>query len=71
MYAVTENVKRYIQDKGISIANLAKKTGCNYDGIVASVGNATNRDRPLRAEEFLAICKFLEVDPWMFAEKKD
>lgn len=71
MYTVTENVRNYIQEKGINISNLANKTGLNYDGIVASIGNMPKRNRPLRAEEFLAICMFLEVDPRMFAEKKE
>ena len=71
MSAVTENVKRYIQDKGINIKNLAEKTGHSYDGFMASVGNLNNRDRDLRDDELLDICEFLQVDPRMFLAKKD
>ena len=71
MSAVTENVRAYIKEKGISIANLAAKTGHGYQALSVSVGGATTRERDLRDDEFLDICMFLGVDPRIFAVKKE
>lgn len=71
MSAVTENVRAYIQEKGISITNLAAKTGHNYQALSTSVGVRAGRNRDLRDDEFLDICMFLDVDPRMFAVKKE
>lgn len=73
MSAVTENVKAYIKEKGISITNLAAKTGHSYQALSVSIGNPKTRNVPrdLRDDEFLDICMFLDVDPRMFAVKKD
>lgn len=71
MSAVTDKVREYIKDKGINISNLAAKTGHNYQALSTSVGTRAGRDRDLRDDEFLDICMFLDVDPRMFAVKKD
>lgn len=71
MSAVTENLKKYISDKGINLSKLASNTGYPYDAIQASLGNLSGRNRSLRDNEFLDICRYLEVDPFRFAEKKE
>lgn len=71
MSAVTENVRAYIQEKGINIVNLASKTGHSYQAITKSIGPKNDNGRDLRDDEFLDICMFLDVDPRMFAVKKE
>lgn len=71
MSAVTENVRAYIQEKGINVKNLADKTGHAYQPLNVSIGGQTTRDRDLRDDEFLDICMFLDVDPRIFAVKKE
>lgn len=71
MSTVTENVKKYVANRGINLSFLASKIGHSYDAIHASLGNLQGRNRDLRDDEFLDICKFLEVDPMMFATTQE
>ncbi len=67
--SVTENVARYIAEKGISIQNLANAIGITDQVLYRSLGNTNSSKRNLRDVEFLAICKFLEVDPMRFYDE--
>ena len=71
--SVTENLARYIDEKGISLSNMAQVTGIPVNALYNSLGTKTseNRTRNLRDYEFLAICDFLEVDPMRFLDKKE
>ena len=68
MSKVTENVSRYVKDKGINLTKLAKGTGLSYTALYNSLMNQ-ERSRDLRDDEFLSICEFLEIDPRQFAPK--
>lgn len=61
MNGVTESVSTYIKQKGISITAISDKTGLTYGAIYPSL--CSNPVRKLRADELLAICDFLCVDP--------
>ena len=57
---VTKAVADYIKGEEISIDELSKNTDISGDSLSNSLIKLT---RPLKANEFLAICAFLEKDP--------
>lgn len=60
----TKALAAFIKEKGIKISMIAKKTGLSENVLYTSLGSG--RDRELRANEFLAICVCLAVDPLQF-----
>lgn len=62
----TRALAEYINEKGISIATICKATGLTKTPIYDSL-SLNGRGRPLKSDEFLLICMFLEVDPRRFA----
>ena len=69
MDALTKNVSDYVKEKGITISQMARKTGIPYSALYDSLLNE-ERGRELRGRELIAICNFLGVDPMIFAEDK-
>ena len=63
----TKKLAEYLNRRGISIAAILKATGLSKQPLYMSLGSG--RGRELRADEFLKICAFLEVDPMMFCPK--
>lgn len=61
----TRNLGEYIKKKGFNLSEISRKTKIPYMSLYDSLSNE-NRDRDLRAEEFLALCKHLELDPMEF-----
>lgn len=69
MDAITENVSKYIKRMGINLTKVSKDTGISYTALYDSLLNK-DRERDLKAKEFIAVCKFLGVDPMDFADKE-
>lgn len=71
--AVTENLAKYIDEKGISLVKVSESTGIPINALYNSLGKKTSsqRTRNLRDYELLEICQFLEVDPMRFLDKKE
>ena len=71
--AVTENLAKYIDEKGISLQKVSEQTGIPVNALYNSLGAKTssNRTRNLRDYELLEICQFLEIDPMRFLDKKE
>lgn len=69
MSSVTENLSRFIKEKRINLAAMARDTNLPYMSLYASLMNES-RDRDLKDEEFLRICNFLDVDPMTFLDGK-
>ncbi len=63
----TNLVADYVAQHGISRAALARGTGLS-EGILRRSLSA--RTRSLRADEFLAVCRFLDKSPLDFAAKQ-
>lgn len=61
----TKNLGQYIKEKGYNLSELSKKTEVPYMALYNSLMNE-NTDRALRADEYLSLCKHLEVDPMVF-----
>lgn len=62
MDGATKNLVKYVEEKGISVAAISKNTGFSPGVLYPSFKNK----RALRADEFLAICSFLEKNPLDF-----
>lgn len=59
----TTKLSEYVEQLGINIADLARKTGIP-DGILRH--SIVRRERSLRAEEYMIICNFIGKDPSEF-----
>lgn len=59
MDTATKNLADLIKSKGMAISVISKATGKPYDALWASLSGS----RPMRADEFLAVCCFVGVDP--------
>lgn len=67
MDILTENLSRYVKDKGINVSKLARDTGLPYMALYDSL-LSERRDREIRGNELLKVCKFLGVNPTDFAD---
>lgn len=65
MGEATKQISEYIRKKGFNLSEISRKTGVPYMALYDSVANE-KRDRDLRVDEFLALCKHLELDPIIF-----
>lgn len=65
MDKATKSLSNFISNKGIALTHLSKKTGIPYYTLYQSLSPISGV-RSLRAEEFLKLCKELEVDPFKF-----
>lgn len=60
---ITERVSDYLKINGFKLAEVSRRTGIKYSAIYDSLGN---KNRKLRASEFLAICEYIQRDPMDF-----
>ena len=63
---VTKNVARYVDEIGINLSELSRKSGIEYATLYASLGSK-GRKRELRADELTSICAVLKINPMDFA----
>ena len=61
---VTLAVSKYFKEKGIMVSTVSEKTGITGGVLYKSIHE--NPTRKLRADEFMKICAFLDVDPRQF-----
>lgn len=66
---VTEELAKYICNRGYSLKAIMNATGLQRGIVYSSLGKTTRR--PLRADEFLSVCAFLQVDPMDFYNKSE
>ena len=64
MDTVTKNVGKYIKSKGVAISKISSETGIKQGVLYPCFSGR----RSLRADEFLAVCAFLGVNPKSFSE---
>lgn len=57
--AVERRLSEYIRANGIKVTSISNRTGIDYQILCRCL----NEKQPLKADEFLAVCKVLEVDP--------
>lgn len=61
---ITRAIASYIKEKGIAVSVISEKTGLSCGVLYPSLREKPSRK--LRANEFMSICEFLDVDPWKF-----
>lgn len=61
----TKNLRSYIQDKDLSVEMISRKTGVAREVLSGEIS------REMNASEFLAVCGYLQVDPYLFGEEQD
>ena len=66
---VTKNIAKYVDDIGVNLSELSRKSGIEYAALYASLGNR-GRQRELRANELTSICAVLKINPMDFAEEQ-
>lgn len=64
----TKELYKRIKAKYIPISVICKETGLSPKAIYSSL--TENAKRQLRADELLAVCDFLKIDPMELLEKK-
>lgn len=57
----TQNLRSYIQDKDLSVEMISGETGVAREVLSGEIS------REMNASEFLAVCSYLQVDPYLFA----
>lgn len=57
--AVERRLSEYIKANGIKVTSISDRSGIDYQILCRCL----NEKQPLKADEFLAVCKVLEVDP--------
>lgn len=69
MDGATKKISEYIREKGFNLSEISRKTKLPYMALYDSLMNE-KRDRDLRVDEFLLLCKHLELDPMGFYPKE-
>lgn len=67
---VTKNIAKYVNDIGVNLSELSRKSGVAYGALYASLANSGSRNRELKADELTDICAVLHINPMDFAEEK-
>ncbi len=62
---LTKWVREELGRQEVNLLRLSDQTGIGYWKLYDALG-AGGRGRDLRAEEFMKICRALELDPWAF-----
>lgn len=65
MDGATKQISEYIREKGFNLSEIARRTNVPYMALYDSLMNE-KRDRSLRVDEFLTLCKHLGLDPMVF-----
>lgn len=65
MDGATKKISEYIRQKGFNLSEISRKIKVPYMALYDSLMN-DKRDRDLRVDEFLALCKHLGLNPMDF-----
>lgn len=69
MITVEDKIAKFVSDKSINIASLAKKMGMSYvTAYYTFSGN--EKKRKIKADELLKFCAIMGVDPLYFAPEE-
>ncbi len=64
-----ENLSKCIDDKGIALTVVSRRTGIPYMALYDSLKNRSKK-RDIKGKELIKLCKFLNVNPIDFADKE-
>lgn len=60
-----ENLSKCIDDKGIALTVVSRRTGLSYTALYDSLRNKSKK-REVKGRELIKLCRFLDVDPMDF-----
>ena len=63
----TARLAEIVRDRRLSITTLSQEAGVSYMALYYSLFS-DKRDRELRADELLRVCKVLKIDPMELAD---
>lgn len=66
MDKATKKMASFVKKRGITIAAISENTGISTGVLYPSFSGS----RSLRANEFLKICNYLEIDPKLFSDEQ-
>lgn len=64
-----ENISKCIEEKGIALTVVSRRTGIPYTALYNSLANKKSK-RELKGKELVNVCRFLEVNPMDFVDRK-
>lgn len=62
-----ENISKCIEDRGIALTVVARRTGISYMALYNSLKNKSKK-REIRGKELVKLCRFLDIDSRDFTE---
>lgn len=68
MLTLEENISKCIEDKGIALTVVSRRTGISYMALYDSLRNKSKK-REIKGKELVKLCKFLDIDSRDFAEE--
>lgn len=69
MLTLEENLSQCIDNRGIALTVVSRRTEIPYGALYDSLRNKSKK-REIRGMELVKLCKFLDVDPRDFADKE-
>lgn len=63
-----KNIASFVKERGINLSAMARQTGISYMALYDSLMNES-KQRTLKGQELIEICRFLEINPMIFAER--
>lgn len=64
-----KNIASFVKERGINLSAMARQTGISYMALYDSLMNES-KQRTLKGQELIEICRFLEINPMIFAERR-
>lgn len=68
MDGTTQKVSEYIKQRELNLSDISRNTQIPYMALYDSLFNK-KRARELRVNEFLVLCKYLDVNPMIFSDE--
>lgn len=65
-----ENISKRIEDSGIALTVVSRRTGISYMALYDSLKNKSKK-REIKGKELVKLCKFLDIDSREFAEETE
>lgn len=62
-----ENISKCIEDRGIALTVVSRRTGLPYMSLYDSLRNKS-KNREIKGKELVKLCKFLDIDPRDFVD---
>lgn len=65
-----ENISKCIEDRGIALTVVSRRTKIPYMALYDSLRNRSKR-REIKGRELIKLCRFLDIDPRDFVEQEN